>query len=65
MDCPLAPGLRPALLVEWRRSGQRGGWQGRVILVGDSDHGPVVVEVWMPAEQLHPVTRGAEPDSDR
>ena len=49
-DPPDAPGTWPGLLVEWRQ--REDGWHGRVAYTVDGDHGPVLVEAWLPAEQL-------------
>lgn len=49
-DPPGAPGTWPGLLVEWRRHG--GAWQGRVAYTVAGRHGSVLVEAWLPAEQL-------------
>jgi hypothetical protein len=38
------------LLVEWRQ--REDGWQGRVAYAVTGEHGPVLVEAWLPAEQL-------------
>jgi hypothetical protein len=49
-DPPDAPGIWPGLLVEWRQRGD--GWQGRVAYTVVGEHGPVLVEAWLPADQL-------------
>jgi hypothetical protein len=49
-DPPDAPGIWPGLLVEWRQGGD--GWQGRVAYTLAGEHGPVLVEAWLPADQL-------------
>jgi AraC-like DNA-binding protein len=49
-DPPDAPGIWPGLLVEWRQ--RTDGWQGRVAYTVVGEHGPVLVEAWLPAEQL-------------
>ena len=49
-DPPEWPGTWPGLLVEWRQRAD--GWQGRVAYTVVSEHGPVLVEAWLPAEQL-------------
>jgi len=49
-DPPDAPGIWPGLLVEWRQ--REDGWQGRVAYAVVGEHGPVLVEAWLPAEQL-------------
>lgn len=49
-DPPDAPGIWPGLLVEWRQ--RAGGWQGRVAYTVVGEHGPVLVEAWLPADQL-------------
>jgi hypothetical protein len=49
-DPPDAPGIWPGLLVEWRQRGD--GWQGRVAYTVTGEHGPVLVEAWLPAGQL-------------
>ena len=49
-DPPDAPGTWPGLLVEWRQ--REDGWHGRVAYTVVGDHGPVLVEAWLPAEQL-------------
>ena len=50
LDPPDAPGTWPGLLVEWRQ--QEDGWHGRVAYTIVGAHGPVLVEAWLPAEQL-------------
>jgi hypothetical protein len=45
-----APDSRPGLLVEWRQ--REDGWQGRVAYTVAGEHGPVLVEAWLPADQL-------------
>jgi hypothetical protein len=50
LDPPDAPGTWPGLLVEWRQ--RDGGWQGRVAYTVVGDHGPVLVEAWLPADRL-------------
>ncbi|MCU1605199.1 MAG: uncharacterized protein JWP46_1664 [Modestobacter sp.] len=49
-DPPDAPGTLPGLLVEWRQRGDD--WHGRVAYAVVGAHGPVLVEAWLPAEQL-------------
>ena len=49
-DPPDAPGTWPGLLVEWRQ--QEDGWHGRVAYAVPGAHGPVLVEAWLPADQL-------------
>ena len=49
-DPPDAPGTWPGLLVEWRQ--REDGWHGRVAYTVVGEHGPVLVEAWLPAEQL-------------
>ena len=49
-DPPDAPGIWPGLLVEWRQ--RTDGWHGRVAYAVPGEHGPVLVEAWLPAEQL-------------
>ncbi|MGY2081872.1 hypothetical protein [Modestobacter sp. SYSU DS0657] len=49
-DPPDAPGTWPGLLVEWRQ--REDGWHGRVAYTVAGEHGPVLVEAWLPAEQL-------------
>jgi hypothetical protein len=49
-DPPDAPGTWPGLLVEWRH--REDGWHGRVAYTVVGAHGPVLVEAWLPAEQL-------------
>ncbi|HEV7871095.1 MAG: uncharacterized protein JWR62_3099 [Modestobacter sp.] len=49
-DPPDAPGIWPGLLVEWRQRGD--GWHGRVAYAVPGEHGPVLVESWLPADQL-------------
>ena len=49
-DPPDAPGTWPGLLVEWRQ--REDGWHGRVAYTLPGDGGPVLVEAWLPAEQL-------------
>ena len=50
LDPPDAPGTWPGLLVEWRQRDD--GWHGRVAYTVVGAHGPVLVEAWLPAEQL-------------
>jgi hypothetical protein len=50
LDPPDAPGTWPGLLVEWRQ--REDGWQGRVAYTLLGAHGPVLVEAWLPADQL-------------
>ncbi len=49
-DPPDAPGIWPGLLVEWRQ--REDGWKGRVAYTLPGAHGPVLVEAWLPADQL-------------
>ena len=49
-DPPDAPGTWPGLLVEWRQ--RENGWHGRVAYTVSGAQGPVLVEAWLPAEQL-------------
>jgi hypothetical protein len=49
-DPPNTPGIWPGLLVEWRQ--QEDGWHGRVAYTVAGSNGPVLVEVWLPADQL-------------
>ncbi|WP_448612971.1 hypothetical protein [Modestobacter sp. URMC 112] len=49
-DPPDAPGIWPGLLVEWRQRAE--GWHGRVAYTVVGEHGPVLVEAWLPADQL-------------
>ncbi|WP_235494434.1 hypothetical protein [Geodermatophilus sp. Leaf369] len=49
-DPPDAPGIWPGLLVEWRQ--REDGWHGRVAYAVVGEHGPVLVEAWLSAEQL-------------
>ena len=49
-DPPDAPGAWPGLLVEWRQ--QEDGWHGRVAYAVPGANGPVLVEAWLPADQL-------------
>ena len=49
-DPPDAPGIWPGLLVEWRQ--REDGWHGRVAYAVVGEHGPVLVEAWLPAGQL-------------
>ena len=49
-DPPDAPGTWPGLLVEWRQ--REDGWHGRVAYTVVGGNGPVLVEAWLPAEQL-------------
>jgi hypothetical protein len=49
-DPPDAPGTWPGLLVEWRQ--REDGWHGRVAYTVVGAHGTVLVEAWLPAEQL-------------
>jgi hypothetical protein len=51
-DPPEEPGIWPGLLVEWRQ--QEDGWHGRVAYTVAGGTGPVLVEAWLPAEQLKP-----------
>jgi hypothetical protein len=51
-DPPDAPGTWPGLLVEWRQ--RSGAWQGRVAYTVAGPHGPVLVEMWLPAARLEP-----------
>jgi hypothetical protein len=51
-DPPDAPGIWPGLLVEWRQ--REDGWHGRVAYTIVGGNGPVLVEAWLPAEQLKP-----------
>ena len=51
-DPPDAPGIWPGLLVEWRQ--REDGWHGRVAYTVAGGNGPVLVEAWLPAEQLKP-----------
>ena len=46
------PGIWPGLLVEWRQ--REDGWHGRVAYIVAGATGPVLVEAWLPAEQLKP-----------
>ena len=50
LDPPDAPGTWPGLLVEWRQ--REDGWHGRVAYTVVGAHGPVLVEAWLPADQL-------------
>jgi hypothetical protein len=56
-DPPGHPGPWPGLVVEWRRSDD-GGWEGRCVYVidGGDASGPRLVERWLPARCLTPVT---------
>ncbi len=49
-DPPDALGIWPGLLVEWRLL--EDGWHGRVAYTLVGDHGPLLVEVWLPADHL-------------
>jgi hypothetical protein len=49
-DPPDARGTWPGLLVEWRQ--RENGWHGRVAYTVSGAQGPVLVEAWLPAEQL-------------
>src|SRR3954469_3857825 len=51
-DPPEEPGIWAGLLGEWRP--QEGGWDGRVAHTVGGTTGPVLVETWLPAEQLKP-----------
>jgi len=51
-DPPEAPGSWPGLLVEWRPHPD--GWQGRVAYTVRGQHGPTLVEAWLPASRLEP-----------
>src|SRR3954470_24382926 len=50
LDPPDAPGTWPGLLVEWRQ--REDGWQGGWAYAVVGEHGPVLVEAWLPAERL-------------
>jgi len=50
LDPPDAAGTWPGLLVEWRQ--REDGWHGRVAYTVVGAHGPVLVEAWLPADQL-------------
>lgn len=54
------PSSWPGLLVEWRRDAA-GAWLGRVVYVVDDDGASVLVESWLPAAALTPVTPRAAP----
>ena len=45
-------GRNPGLLLEWRQVAA--GWQGRVVRPVLDDSGWIVVEEWLPADQLGP-----------
>jgi hypothetical protein len=49
-DPPDTPGSRPGLLVEWRQRAD--GWHGRVAYILPGEHGPVLMEAWLPADRL-------------
>ena len=49
-DPPESAGTWPGLLVEWRQRAD--GWHGRVAYTVVGAHGPVLVEAWLPADQL-------------
>ena len=49
-DPPDAPGIWPGLLVEWRL--REDGWHGRVTYAVSGPRGPVLIEAWLPADQL-------------
>ncbi len=51
-DPPEAAGVWPGLLEEWRNRG--GAWQGRVAYTVTGQHGPALVETWLPAGRLEP-----------
>ena len=51
-DPPEFPGTWPGLLIEWRQRG--GAWQGRVAYTVTGQHGPALVETWLPAGRLEP-----------
>ena len=51
-DPPHSPGVWPGLLVEWRQ--RDGTWQGRVAYTVAGQHGPALVETWLPAARLEP-----------
>jgi hypothetical protein len=51
-DPPQEPGIWPGLLVEWRQ--REDGWHERVAYTVTGSAGPVLVEAWLPAEQLKP-----------
>lgn len=49
-DPPNTPGIWPGLLVEWRQ--REDGWRGRFAYTVEGSSGPVLVEAWLPANQL-------------
>ncbi len=51
---PGQPGRWPGLLVAWQRQGPS--WSGRVVYAVVDDGQVVLVEAWVPAERLQPVT---------
>jgi hypothetical protein len=53
VDPPGGFGRVPGLLVEWRREGER--WMGFVVYVGQVEGIRVVLEAWLPADQLRAV----------
>jgi len=53
IDAPEAPGRWPGLLLEWTRGPD--GWRGRVALVADGEHGPVMLTLWVTGDHLTPL----------
>ena len=53
---PDSPGRWAGLLAEWRQDTDAGGWQGRVVYAVDDGGGAVLVEAWVHARHLQPVT---------
>lgn len=51
---PGQPGRWPGLLVAWQRQGPS--WSGRVVYAVVDEGQVVLVETWVPAEHLQPVT---------
>ena len=53
---PDSPGRWAGLLAEWRQDTDAGGWQGRVVYAVDAGGSTVLVEAWVHARHLQPVT---------
>ena len=56
MTVPDSPGRWAGLLAEWRQDADAGGWQGRVVYAADDGGGAVLVDAWVHARHLQPVT---------
>ncbi|MDP9397871.1 MAG: hypothetical protein M3P96_08670 [Actinomycetota bacterium] len=54
-DLPGDPGRWPGLLAEWSQR-EGGAWFGRVVYAVVDAGRVVLVEAWVPAEHLQPVT---------